>query len=281
MTTFSVVIPCLNGEATLSRQLASLLRSAGPALLEILVADNGSTDRSADIVAQFQLRDSRIRMIDASFRRGINIARNAGIRAASGEFILFVDADDSVDPGWFPAVERAVTQNVTLFGGGVERIDGAGRVVSIETGSYTTLWDMPWPIGANCGARRSTLLELGLFDEELRGGGDETDFFWRATLAGHRLTVVPEAVVHYRLRPSMYGAFRQHYSYGRSHVRLYKRFADAGMPRSSSARAIATVAFSAPALFSPSRSIRRRSIERLGRHAGRVRESVRLRVRFL
>lgn len=272
MTTFSVVIPCLNGEATIARQLRSISAIKSPSLLEVIVADNGSTDGTASIVREHRSRDGRIRLVDASATRGINAARNAGVRASNAEFVLFVDADDEVQPEWFASMEAVVDESVDLVGGGVDRTLPSGTIVSAERQLYEMIWSVPWPIGANCGARRSVIESQGYFDESLRGGGDETEFFWRAQLAGHKLTLAADAVVTYYLRDSTRGTWRQHMAYGRSHAALFARFRGHGLPRASTTRAALTVAVCVIGLALP--TTRRRSLERVAMHVGRVRGSL-------
>ena len=92
--TVSVIIPTLNRAALLREALASVRQIQGPdLLLEIIVADNGSTDDTAAVAASFGAR-----LVHAE-RRGAAAARNAGLRAATGEFVAFLDDDDAWLPG--------------------------------------------------------------------------------------------------------------------------------------------------------------------------------------
>src|SRR5262245_29795227 len=104
----SVVVPCLNAEATLGAQLAALSRQSWPDGWEVIVADNGSTDRSREIVESYRGRLPRLNLVDASDRRGHAHARNLGAAAATGDALLFCDADDEVAPGWLAAMGRAL-----------------------------------------------------------------------------------------------------------------------------------------------------------------------------
>lgn len=90
----SVVIPVYNQEDYLSDCLKSLLNQTCRDL-EILVIDDGSTDRSFEIAAAFAREDSRIRLIRKE-NGGVSSARNTGIENASGKYIAFVDADDVI-----------------------------------------------------------------------------------------------------------------------------------------------------------------------------------------
>jgi glycosyltransferase involved in cell wall biosynthesis len=86
----SVVIPCFNGAGTISRALDALVRQEFDQEWEIVIADNGSTDNTRDVVAGYQADHPNIRIVDASEMRGPSYARNAGVRSAHGEFWLSV-----------------------------------------------------------------------------------------------------------------------------------------------------------------------------------------------
>ena len=86
--TVSILIPVYNGEAFLAEAIQSVLSQTVP-VSEILVADDGSTDRSAEIAETF----SKVRVLRLE-HKGISATRNALIREATGKWILFLDADD-------------------------------------------------------------------------------------------------------------------------------------------------------------------------------------------
>lgn len=97
MPKVSVVMPAFDAEtfieATLESAVAQSLRD-----IEIIVVDDVSRDRTADIVAAVAARDPRVRLIRQARNGGPSVARNAGIAAASGEWIALLDADDSYEP---------------------------------------------------------------------------------------------------------------------------------------------------------------------------------------
>lgn len=103
--TLSVVVPVYNEEDYIAGCLESLSRQ-GDEILEIIVVDNNSTDRTPEIVRSFEQRDSRVRYL-VEPRQGVVYARNAGFDIAVGEFIGRVDADSRVAPGWARAVRSS------------------------------------------------------------------------------------------------------------------------------------------------------------------------------
>jgi glycosyltransferase involved in cell wall biosynthesis len=234
----SVVIPCRNGAATLGTQLRALELQQTAGAWEIVVADNGSTDGTADVVSRFGSSVVPIRRVDASGVSGINHARNQGIRAARGRYIVLCDADDIVEPGWLSAMWDALAHGADLVGGAVRRARGRKLADEPDAGLLNGLGFLPWPYGANCGFARWVHDELGGFDESYVFGGEEVEFFWRAQLRGYDLRFVPAAVVTYVQRDTPKAVFSQKFEYGRAAVQLYASFRSMGMPRSSTPHAL-------------------------------------------
>lgn len=105
----SIVVPVYNVEKFLPACLDSLGASKGPDL-EIVVVNDGSTDRSGDVAAEYAARDSRIRVITQT-NGGVAVARNTGVESATGELIMFVDSDDVVHPGLVGHLYQMMTDN--------------------------------------------------------------------------------------------------------------------------------------------------------------------------
>jgi hypothetical protein len=96
----SIVIPVYNAEKTLARCVDSLVgQKLTEGTLEIILVDDGSRDESPALCDAYAARDARIQVIHQS-NAGVSAARNAGLERASGEYVQFVDSDDSVDDGY-------------------------------------------------------------------------------------------------------------------------------------------------------------------------------------
>src|SRR5512132_3931492 len=104
----SVIVPCRDAESTLAAQLEALSRQVYAGDWEVVVADNGSRDRSRELAASFAARLPGLRIVEAGEVRGAAHARNAGARAASHDRLLFVDADDEVGDEWVGALAEAL-----------------------------------------------------------------------------------------------------------------------------------------------------------------------------
>jgi cellulose synthase/poly-beta-1,6-N-acetylglucosamine synthase-like glycosyltransferase len=230
----------------------------------------------------------RLRVIDASERPGPSVARNAGVRAATGDLVLFCDADDVAEPGWVRAMVGAL-ETAPLVGGRLEaealndpRLL-AWRSPPAQTHLPRAEGYLPFAMGSNMAVRADVLRKLGGFDEGLDRSGEEPDLCWRAQLAGETLVFAPDAVVHYRLRQGLRPLLHQHRHWGLGSVDLYCRFRDRGMPRSSTVAALRhwlRLLLGAPVRLS-SRSGRGVWASRVAYRWGRVRASVEHRTLYL
>ena len=233
----SVVIPVRNGAMTLGEQLDALASMDSPGEFEVLVADNGSTDDTAAITSAYAGR-LLVRVVDASAAPGSNYARNCGIKACSFDRILLCDSDDQVDAGWMAAMRQAFDAGHELVVGPIDYVLLNPPEVRAWRGAHrafaeVVLGFLPTGHGANMGFTRSVYERLGGFDDEFEFGGPDIEFCWRAQLTGVKLRPVPDAVVHYRLRPSLGTLFRQSRAYGAAEAHLYRKFAGHGMCRRS------------------------------------------------
>lgn len=118
----SIIVPVYNLENYVSRTLDSLLSIRFSHDYEIIVVNDGSTDGSEAVVAQYQKKTDKIHLYSIE-NRGVPGARNYGISKAAGEYITYVDGDDTVDPDFF---EKAV---VELDAGGYDFVQGNYREV--------------------------------------------------------------------------------------------------------------------------------------------------------
>lgn len=96
--TVSIIVPVYNVENTLERCVRSLMAQTLRSI-EIILVNDGSPDRSPEICRQLASEDGRIRVIDKP-NGGVSSARNAGLDAARGKYVMFCDSDDWVEPDW-------------------------------------------------------------------------------------------------------------------------------------------------------------------------------------
>jgi GT2 family glycosyltransferase len=224
----SVVIPAHNAEATIGEQLDALLVQDWSPGFEVIVADNASTDGTAEVVRARREADSRLRLIDASIGRGAAYARNAGIAEARFDSIAFCDADDVVSDRWVEAMGKALRDHVLVAGRvDVETLNPTGpdraRGLAIAEGPGH-FGSVPFAHSCNMGVQRASLEAVGRWDGSL-SAGEDIELCIRLWRAGHLLHYEPSAEVHYRYRETESATWRQAVSYGQAHVDLARRLA--------------------------------------------------------
>ena len=111
----SVIIPVYNAEACLRRCLDSILNSTCQDF-ELILVNDGSADKSWEICREYAARDGRVRLISQE-NQGVSAARNRGLEAVRGEWVVFVDADDAISPDFLDmvALEENRSQDLLLF----------------------------------------------------------------------------------------------------------------------------------------------------------------------
>ncbi len=211
----SVVIPNWNGARHLRVCLDSL-RAQTYRQVEVIVADNGSTDGSLALLAADY---PEVRVLALGRNRGFAGACNAGLRAAGGELLALLNNDTEADPHWLAEVAAAfarhpeaglVASKMLLFdrrdtfhtAGDFYRVDGVPGnrgVWQLDSGQYEQEEEV---FGANGGSavyRRAMLDAVGLLDEDFFYSCEDVDLAWRAQLAGWRCVYAPRAVVYHKL----------------------------------------------------------------------------------
>lgn len=179
-----VVLPCLNEAAALPWVLTRM-----PVGFRAIVADNGSTDGSAEIATEHGAT-----VVIAS-PRGFGAAAHAGLLAATSEVVCFMDADGSFDPAELPRVQDPVTQGQAdlVLGRRRPTVSGAWPVHA-RAGNAVLAWRLAratglrlHDIGPMRAARRTALVDLGLRDRRF---GYPLEMVLRAAKAGWRVSEV-------------------------------------------------------------------------------------------
>lgn len=253
----SIVIPVHNGAATLPAQLDGIgsgIRDDGAT--EIIVVDNRSSDGTGQVAEEWADRTGLpVRVEPAAERAGEPYARNVGARASRAAHLAYCDADDIVSPTWAAAMMRGLARSEYVTGPvdtealnepwlahvrGREPIEATPRLYA----------SVPFAHGCNIGIRKSTLEALGGFDESYLIGCD-VELAIRAWRAGVELGFEPDALVHYRLRPSVKETYLQGRAYGqvrRRFRRLLDDEVDAGAERRANARRVGWLVKNLPRL---------------------------------
>jgi len=209
----TVVIPNWNGERFLGLCLGSL-REQSFRDFETILVDNGSVDGSRGFVGE---HFPEVKVVPLGENRGIAAAFNAGIEASGAEYVVLLNNDTELDPGWLEALVRATEDRpesglfasrlVDFYDRSV--LDGAGDAMRLSGLPYRLghgerdrgRFDKPGYVFGACAAaalyRREMLDEVGRFDEDFVSYCEDGDLSFRAQLAGYRCFYVPGAVVYH------------------------------------------------------------------------------------
>ena len=216
MFSFSIVVNTLNRAELLGRTLKSFSQLQYAGAFEVIVVNGPSTDDTVEVMRSFDMKIRTASCVEAN----LSISRNIGICMAQGDIVAFIDDDAIPEPEWLTQLAAAYDR---------AEIGAAGGVVYDHTGvnfqyQYSTAdrlgnsaWNLassaehlcfpyssefPYVQGTNASYRRSALLEIGGFDEEIEYYLDETDVCCRLIDAGYVVRQLPDAFVHHKFAPS-------------------------------------------------------------------------------
>jgi glycosyltransferase involved in cell wall biosynthesis len=190
MAKISVVIPCYNYHQYVGEAIESALNQTWKDK-EVIVVDDGSTDNSAEVIKQFPVKYIYQK------NQGLSAARNTGIRAATGEKILCLDSDDIVGSTYLELAQGhkgIVICGMICFGGGNLHIGVYPNV------KYMNLSDLLITNRLHCASifDKSEWEKIGGYDEQMKDGYEDWEFWIRMRKAGVRVTPINEILFFYR-----------------------------------------------------------------------------------
>jgi cellulose synthase/poly-beta-1,6-N-acetylglucosamine synthase-like glycosyltransferase len=228
----TVIVPVKNGEQTIQPLLESLQNlDYDPKKVEVVVVDGNSKDKTREIVKKYPVK------LVIENKKGINLARNMGIKNSNGEIIVFTDSDCIVPSNWVTKiVENFKDPQVSCVGGSAIALDN-DFVSQYADNSIVRLMPVfkkreelkqvkPFfghPAGCNMAFRRKAVEEVGFFDEQIQYGFDEVEFADRICRAGYKMVLDPEVSVWHKHR-STFGEFlKQNFQYGKGSGIVFKK----------------------------------------------------------
>ena len=221
-TTTAIVMPTHNRARLLGRALACLgaAKERVPGKVEIIVADDGSTDNTAAILAS-ALSDGRVDQVVTHRRpRGPAATRNRGWRASRAHLIAFTDDDCEVAPDWLHRLVRALEDASPHIAGVGGRVKAARTGLIADYMTYHRILEPPvnvsYLVTANALFRRDALEAVGGFDEAVTApGGEDPGLCLNLRELGYRFTYEESAVVYHHYRQSLRSYLKTFYRYGR------------------------------------------------------------------
>lgn len=216
----SIIILNYNGSKYIANCLNSIFESLYSPF-EIIFVDNGSTDDSLSIVNGFEklTRNQRLIIVRNSSNFGYAKGNNIGAAYAQGEYLVFLNNDTMVEPGWLRELVDAIAGNQEIGAAQSkllalnhnERVfDSAGDFIDFycsvfrraagerDFGQYETMSEVFSARGACMLVRHSALKEVGGFDPAFILGFEDIDLCWRIRLRGYKIVYVPQAVVFHK-----------------------------------------------------------------------------------
>ncbi len=218
-STVSLYIPCYNGEQYIAACIEGVLGQFRKPD-EIFVIDDGSTDRTAEIASSYP----QVTVIRHEDNRGLSVARNTAIRAATGDFVAALDADCHADKLWLYTllqVMNSLPDSVVGIGGKlVEEFhespaDEFRAIFMSQHKGDEPLTDPGYVAGANTMFRRSALLEVGGYHEAFRTNGEDVLICRKLKARGYSVVYDPRAVVNHQRRDTSASVVRMNWAHWR------------------------------------------------------------------
>lgn len=208
----SVIVPVYNTEKYLRQCLDSLSAQTLPDI-EFVMIDDGSSDGSSRIMAEYAARDSHFRLVSQE-NRGFAGARNRGLEEARGTFIGFVDSDDWIEPEMYSTlwdehlrqpdadivqcayIHEYPEENISLPAGNKPIRRSLERSGGLFAGAESLLLDdgTIW----NRIYRRSMLTDNHIAFDPAMTFGEDVFFYWTALISSRRIAAIPQMLYHYR-----------------------------------------------------------------------------------
>jgi GT2 family glycosyltransferase len=185
--------------------------------VEVIVVDNGSTDRSETVTAENEFSRLPIRLINNLNNRGFCAANNQALQFARGKYVALLNNDAEADKSWLQALVAALEENPEfgmaaskiLLHGDRGVIDKAGHLIypdgqnrgrgtgEQDIGQYDRMEETAWPDGCAAFYRRALFEHVGGFDEDFFAYADDAELGLRARIAGWRCLYVPAALAYH------------------------------------------------------------------------------------
>ena len=201
----SAIVPCYNAERYVGDAVDSILgQTYRP--VEVIVVDDGSTDRSLEVLRRFGDRVRACRQPNA----GVGAARNRGVALARGSFLAFLDADDVWPAGKLDRQMAAFDDDPSLgvVGGHVAQFVSPELPDEVRRKFASLPQEVPARVPGAMLIRREEFERVGAFSTEVVSG-DTIDWILRATEAGVKVRVLPDVVLQRRIHTTNHGLLRR------------------------------------------------------------------------
>lgn len=209
----SLYVPCFNAEENIKACLEAILKQSF-SIEEILVIDDGSTDKTLDIVSQFP-----VRIIRHSENEGLASVRNTAVKSAKGDFLASLDSDCIPEEGWLEELMKNFSSKTAGVG---------GRLLESSSDSIVDTWSLahmrqdwgdnktdsiPFLSGSNNVFIKKILFDVGGYDEECFNNYEDVSISKKIKKAGYALIYEPYARVHHARKNNFFSLLNRFWNW--------------------------------------------------------------------
>lgn len=231
----SFIVPVYNDPSGISQTLDSLLKQSCSSA-EILVVDNGSTDKTPNVIRDLIRDNDNAHLLVEDDTQGSYAARNKGIQHADSTILAFLDADEAVDEDWLKTAIKAINeQEVDYLGCNVELTLPKDTIVgryNAHTGFPVDQYLEEQNYAPTCAllVKREVFENVGLFDARMISGGDR-EFGDRVHEAGYKQGYAEDATVYHPARTTFESLAKKNFRVGRGFCQKQRYYSDRyGLP---------------------------------------------------
>lgn len=206
MSKISIIIPAYNQAEYLEDAIESAYNQTQPAH-EIIVVNDGSTDNTREVAERYMFRDfplldSPVKVIN-QVNKGLSSARNTGIMNATGDYCLFLDADDMLMENAIDVITRKILEtNSDVVAPSFQEFGKSNRTVILQPIHEVRELIVGNRFGYFSAIRRSVLLEIGGYSPRMAWGWEDYHLWYDIFTRGKSLAVLQDVLVKYRVKDS-------------------------------------------------------------------------------
>lgn len=215
MEKVTLYVPCYNAEKYLEQCLQAIMKQTYP-IAEILIIDDGSTDRTVEIASEYS-----VRIIKHGGNKGLAAARNTAFKRAGNEFVASLDADCIAEPDWLERLmENFTNENIAGVGGKLlekytDTLADKWRAVHMkQQWGDEKLTNPDFLFGSNNVFRRKAVEDVGYYNEKYRTNCEDVDLCKRLREKNHNLVYQPGAVAIHLKRDSLSSVLEMAWRWG-------------------------------------------------------------------
>jgi len=197
----SIIIPCYNDAQYIEQAVQSALDQTYP-YKEIIVVDDGSNAETKTVLKKLE---PKITLLITQENQGQSTARNVGINAANGEFILVLDSDDYFEPSFCEEAVAILQSNLDtkIVTSHLRRFtDDKTLDLFLPSGGDISVFVLHNGATGSAMFRKVEALAVGGYDESMRKGFEDWEFYIRLLANGGAAYVIPKVYLHYRIKPN-------------------------------------------------------------------------------